>query len=251
MTRRARPGPAAAADSRPRRGAALFRERPIVPLLVLLAILVVVYELVSARASSTPTGPGVIMRAAVPLAILAGCQTLTMLTGGIDLSVGAVASMAGFLVATLVDGHGVWPSAILVALIAALLAGAVTGIGVGVFRVHPLIMILGMSLVVLGLANVWQIMMVQTGAGVPPSCCGRSAPTARRARARQPHRVRAAGGAHPVRPAPDRLRPPALRDRRQPDRGAPVRRPRLAGPRRPVRHLGAAWRRSPGSSSPA
>jgi len=36
---------------------------------------------------------GVTLRAAVPLAILAGCQTLTMLTGGIDLSVGAIGSM--------------------------------------------------------------------------------------------------------------------------------------------------------------
>ena len=36
-------------------------------------------------------------------------------------------------------------------------AGLVTGVGVGVFRVHPLIMTLGMSLVVLGLANVWQL----------------------------------------------------------------------------------------------
>jgi ribose transport system permease protein len=42
-----------------------------------------------------------------------------------------------------------------------------TGIGVGVFRVHPLIMTLGMSFVVLGLSNVWQLQMVQTGAGVP------------------------------------------------------------------------------------
>ena len=58
------------------------------------------------------------MRAAVPLAILAACQTLTMLTGGIDLSVGAVASMAGFVVATLVDGQGSWP-AIAVALVIA------------------------------------------------------------------------------------------------------------------------------------
>ena len=41
-----------------------------------------------ARASSTPTGSASTLRAAVPLAILAGCQTLTMLTGGIDLSVG-------------------------------------------------------------------------------------------------------------------------------------------------------------------
>ena len=45
---------------------------------------------------------------------------------------------------------------------------SLTGIGVGVFRVHPLIMTLGMGLVVLGLANVWQLSMVQTGAGVPP-----------------------------------------------------------------------------------
>ena len=35
------------------------------------------------------------------LAILAGCQTLTMLTGGIDLSVGTVATMSAFIVAPL------------------------------------------------------------------------------------------------------------------------------------------------------
>jgi len=89
-----------------------------------------------------------------------------MLTGGIDLSVGAVASMAGFVVATLVGGPGV-AAGIAVALGVAALAGLLTGIGVGVFRVHPLIMTLGMGLVVLGLANVWQIVMVQTGSGVP------------------------------------------------------------------------------------
>jgi ribose transport system permease protein len=89
-----------------------------------------------------------------------------MLTGGIDLSVGAVASMAGFVVATLVGGSGLGV-ALVVALVVAGLVGLLTGIGVGVFRVHPLIVTLGMSLVVLGFANVWQIVMVQTGAGVP------------------------------------------------------------------------------------
>ena len=113
-----------------------------------------------------PEWAGVILRTAIPLAILAGCQTLTMLTGGIDLSVGAVASMSGFVVATFVSGPGT-PAGIVVALVAAALAGLVTGIGVGVFRVHPLIMTLGMGLVVLGLANVWQLLMVQTGGGVP------------------------------------------------------------------------------------
>jgi ribose transport system permease protein len=111
----------------------------------------------------------VIVRASVPLAILAGCQTLTMLTGGIDLSVAAIGSMAGFVTATLVHSPGGVAEGIVVALAAAALAGLLTGIGVGVFRVHPLIMTLGMSFVVLGLSNVWQLQMVQTGAGVPDS----------------------------------------------------------------------------------
>jgi ribose transport system permease protein len=143
-----------------------FRDRPLIPLLFLLLLLVIASELARPGIVSTDW-VGTTLRAAVPLAILAGCQTLTMLTGGIDLSVGAVASMAGFVVATLVAGQGIWV-AMLVALVIAALVGTVTGIGVGVFRVHPLIMTLGMGLVVLGLANVWQIVMVQTGAGVPP-----------------------------------------------------------------------------------
>jgi ribose transport system permease protein len=144
----------------------LLRDRPIVPLLFLLALLVVLSEIVRPGIVGLEWA-GVIARATIPLAILAACQTLTMLTGGIDLSVGAVASMAGFLVATLVSGPGT-ATGILIALTAAIIVGLITGIGVGVFRVHPLIMTLGMSLVVLGLANVWQIQMVKSGTRVAP-----------------------------------------------------------------------------------
>jgi len=143
----------------------LLREQPVIPLIVLLAVLVVLSEIVRPGIVS-PNWAGVMVRAAIPLAILAACQTLTMLTGGIDLSVAAVASMTGFLVATLVGDAGLG-TAIVITLIAAALAGLLNGIGVGIFRVHPLIMTLGMSLVVLGLANVWQVQRVQTGAGVP------------------------------------------------------------------------------------
>lgn len=143
----------------------LFRDRPIVPLTGLLGLLVILSQ-VARPGIVNPDWVAVIIRASIPLAILAGCQTLAMLTGGIDLSVGAVASMSGFLVATMVNGPGV-PAGIAIALLAAAFAGLITGIGVGVFRVHPLIMTLAMSLVVLGLANIWQIQMVQTGAGVP------------------------------------------------------------------------------------
>ena len=143
----------------------MFRDRPLIPLLGLLALLVGLVWLLKPEVIN-PGWVGVILRAAIPLALLAACQTLTFLTGGIDLSVGAVASMSGFVVATLVGGPGLGV-ALIVALLIAAFAGFLTGVGVGVFRVHPLIMTLGMSLVVLGLANVWQLVMVQTGAGVP------------------------------------------------------------------------------------
>lgn len=145
----------------------LFRDRPVIPLIALLFVLVAIIQLAQPGIVG-PSWAGYILRQAVPLAILAGCQTLVMLTAGIDLSVGAVASMTGFVVATLVGSQGL-PIAIGVALLAAALAGLITGIGVGVFKVHSLIMTLGMGLVVLGFANVWQLIMVQTGSGVPPA----------------------------------------------------------------------------------
>jgi ribose transport system permease protein len=143
----------------------LFRERPVIPLLVLLGALVAIYGIAKPGVIDA-NWAGVIFRAAVPLAIIAGCQTLAMLTGGIDLSVGAVASMAGFVVATLLSSQGL-AVGIAVALAAALVAGLVNGIGIGIFRVHPLIMTLGVGLVVLGLDNAWQIATVTSTARVP------------------------------------------------------------------------------------
>ena len=143
----------------------VIRDRPLIPLVILLVVLIAVLEVAK---------PGIVnggwvattVRAAIPLAILAACQTLAMLTGGIDLSVGAVASMAAFLLATLATGQGPIV-ALVVALVAAAIAGLVTGVGIGVFKVHPLIMTLGMSLVVLGLMSVYQLLMVRSGTLIP------------------------------------------------------------------------------------
>ncbi|HTS14054.1 MAG TPA: ABC transporter permease [Candidatus Sulfotelmatobacter sp.] len=144
----------------------LLRDYPLIPLAILLLLLIVVIQL---------TQPGTVnagwaavnVRQATVLAILAGCQTLTMLTGGIDLSVAYIASMSGFVTATFVHQPGGWVLGVAVALAAAALAGLVSGIGIGVFRVHPLIMTLGMGLIVFGFSNVWQLQNVQTGSGVP------------------------------------------------------------------------------------
>jgi ribose transport system permease protein len=143
----------------------VLRDQPLIPLTLLLLALVVVLQIVN-PGIVTAAWAGVIVRQAVPLAILAGCQTLAMLTGGIDLSVGAVASMAAFVMATLVNSQGPLV-AILAGLGIALLSGVITGVGIGVFKVHPLIMTLGMSLVVLGFVAVYQLAMVLSGIVIP------------------------------------------------------------------------------------
>ena len=143
----------------------IVRDQPLVPLVGLLIALVIALQLVK-PGIVTAEWVGVIIRQSVPLAILAGCQTLAMLTGGIDLSVGAVGSMAAFVMATLVTGQGPIV-AILIAFAAATVAGLITGIGIGVFKVHPLIMTLGMNLVILGLVAVYQLAMVLSGVVIP------------------------------------------------------------------------------------
>jgi ribose transport system permease protein len=143
----------------------VMRDRPLIPLLILLAVLVVILYLVR---------PGMInerwfsstIRFAIPLAILAASQTLTMITGGIDLSVGMIASMSAYVMATQAPAEGVVPAALLAIAVAAVI-GLMNGIGVGIFRVHPLIMTLGMSLVVLGLLTVYQRIMIASGTRVP------------------------------------------------------------------------------------
>jgi ribose transport system permease protein len=144
-----------------------LRERPILALLGLLVVLMIAFIALNPRASVTDWF-GSTLRSAVPLAILAACQTLVMLTGGIDLSVASIASMAAFVAASLLESQGL-AVAIAVPLLIAVLIGVVNGLGVGVFRVHPLIMTLGMGLVVFGASNAWQLLTVRTSSGVPPA----------------------------------------------------------------------------------
>jgi ribose transport system permease protein len=82
------------------------------------------------------------------LGLIAAGQTLVMLTGGIDLSVAATATTAGFVTSGL--GHHGAGLAIIVALGISTGIGLVNGIGVAVFRANSLIMTLGVSSVTLG-----------------------------------------------------------------------------------------------------
>ncbi len=155
----------ASADTLAMRIRVLIRDYPLLPLIVLLLVLVAALELMR---------PGIVnerwigntIKFAVPLAMLASCQTLTMLTGGIDLSVGVSATISAFVAATQLATLGP-AGAIAVALIPPLIIGLANGIGAGIFRVHPLIMTLGTGLIGTGCLQVYQRTVIASGSSVP------------------------------------------------------------------------------------
>ncbi len=142
----------------------LIRDYPILPLLVLLAVLVLVFHLGPGQV--TPFWLANTIKFAVPLAMLAACQNLTMYTGGIDLSAASVATIASFVMATQVPLIGAGP-AILLALVPAVLMGLLNGFGIGICRVHPLIMTMGTGLIGIGCLQVYQRFTIATGSEIP------------------------------------------------------------------------------------
>ena len=135
-------------SQRLRRG---LTDRPV----IVLSVVFVVFYLVTALLDPsllTMRGLRSILLLACPLAIFAAGQTIAFLTGGIDLSVTMTANVAAYVAAT---QSGAGPvQALALALVVGAAAGLVNGVGIGVFRVHPLIMTIGMSSVLLGLVSV-------------------------------------------------------------------------------------------------
>jgi ribose transport system permease protein len=132
--------------------------------LTLTALLLLLTALVEVLSPGSVTPDWVIATVvfAAPLGIIAAGQTLVILTGGIDLSVGTVATASLYIMATEAP-HGV-PGAILLGLGVGALVGLLNGLGVAVFQVQPLIMTLGMSLVAEGVLNVFAQQTVAAGA---------------------------------------------------------------------------------------
>jgi ribose transport system permease protein len=126
-------------------------ERPLLMLGVVLVLLLVACEITSPGYISGAQ-LGTILRFAAPLAVLAAGQTLVMLTGGIDLSVANTATAAAYIMAG--QGSRGTLAAVGIALGVGLLIGLINGIGVGIFRVQPLIMTLGMAGITIGLLTV-------------------------------------------------------------------------------------------------
>jgi len=131
------------------------------PTLVLSGVLIILFLITGTIQPNYLSVSGVrnMLLQAAPLGILAGAQTILLLTGGIDLSVTMIATASAYVAANQSpNGAAV---AILAGLMVGLLVGIANGVGVAVFRVNPLIMTLAMSAILLGLFTGWTQTILQ------------------------------------------------------------------------------------------
>jgi ribose transport system permease protein len=144
-------------DNRLRAARRFLVDNPVVVLVGVLVLLFVLTDLVNRNEAGEPfitwNQLSTTFLVAAPLGMIAAGQTLVMLTGGVDLSVAFTATAAAF--ATSWQGNNGTAEGILAGLAVGLGIGLVNGIGVGIFRVNPLIMTLGTSSVTFGLLSIY------------------------------------------------------------------------------------------------
>jgi ribose transport system permease protein len=94
-----------------------------------------------------------ILNLAAFLGLVAMGQTLVILSGGIDLSVSSVVTITGVVCATLMNGSNAhFASAIAISCAVGLAAGLFNGVGVAYIKINPMVMTLGTTSVVQGVA---------------------------------------------------------------------------------------------------
>ena len=155
----AKPNPSKAAEAGlTARVQAVMAEYPTLILVVVLVILFLATGGIEPNYLSVSGVRNTLLQAA-PLGILAGAQTILLLTGGIDLSITMIATASAYVAANQSPNGAV--IAVIFGLIVGLIVGSANGVGVAVFRVNPLIMTLAMSGILLGLFTAWTQTILQ------------------------------------------------------------------------------------------
>ena len=124
------------------------------PMVVVMVLVIFYFSYMSKRFNSLDNVQTIGL-AAAPFALIALGQTLVILTGGIDLSVGSIIAASAMTAAIVVRGH---PDRVLLAVLAAALVGAlvgaINGTLVAAFNVPPFVATLGLMTVASGAAYV-------------------------------------------------------------------------------------------------
>ena len=113
-------------------------------MLIVVLLVIAYFSYRSARFASIDNVQSILI-AAAPFALIALGQTLVILTGGIDLSVGSVIAMSAMASATVAKANPgqIWLT-LLTAVVVGLVAGSINGFLVSVVNVPPFIATLGM-----------------------------------------------------------------------------------------------------------
>jgi ribose transport system permease protein len=143
---------------------ALLRRHTIIALLLLLVVFVAGIELARPGTVNGTWLSNALLFAA-PLGILAAGQTLVMLTGGIDLSVAAIATGSAYILATSASLGSA--AAVALGLAIGVVVGFINGLGIAVLGVQPLVMTLGTGLMTGGVLTVYSQQMLASQPRVP------------------------------------------------------------------------------------
>ncbi len=144
--------------------AAFLRERSILVLVLLLVALVAGIAIVR-PGTVTPDWLANTLLFAAPLGLMAGGETLLLLTGGIDLSVASVATGSAYLLSATAAHNEA--AAVALGLGLGVVVGLLNGIGVALFRVQPLVMTLGTGLMTEGILVVYSQKIIANLPHVP------------------------------------------------------------------------------------
>lgn len=138
-------------------GAKLMRSPKIIIAYLLVVLLFIVGQMVSPGFSAFSNVMNVLHISAL-LGFIALAQTIVVLSGdeGIDLSVGATASLSAVMASELMNGmDGNLLPAVVVVVIAGFLLGCISGAGIAYLKVPPLVMTLAMASVIQGISLVY------------------------------------------------------------------------------------------------
>ena len=125
--------------------------------LALLALMLLIGGIISDRFRSFGNLANVFEQS-TGLALVSLGQTLTVLTGGIDLAIGSLISLIICLTAGLLDGDATYLYPVLAGmLVLGTLVGLINGLGVVVLRIHPLIVTLGMGAILQGITLLYSL----------------------------------------------------------------------------------------------
>lgn len=116
-----------------------------------LLVVVIVAFFAATQGSISPSHLLNIVRQAAPLGVVAMGQTIVLLVGGIDLSVGASMSMVNLVCASMMAGENAnIPQAVAVSMLLCLAVGLVNGFIVARFRMQPFLVTMAMSMIIEG-----------------------------------------------------------------------------------------------------